>query len=230
VSKKIADWGTETQWCTQKFFFGGGVQQIQLRTEGRENRDLGAVAPYSRVPPNLQMGETHILIRFLGCIFHRTGNSARLCQKFGIISGEFQTPPNPPPPPGTPVPRPTRNTRVVTAGSFQLCIEHDAFPPQTANCCIFYLKNVYSYRNEMKCLLTPRVSALLKSGKPFFPPLPERWCTRSRLVHPSAVHLVVFLLDIICNVYSLVNEWVLITSRRLCLLIYLTTLFSLQNL
>jgi hypothetical protein len=26
-------------------FFSGGVQQIQLRTEGRENRDLGAVAP-----------------------------------------------------------------------------------------------------------------------------------------------------------------------------------------
>jgi hypothetical protein len=26
-------------------FFWGGVQQIQLRTEGRENRDLGAVAP-----------------------------------------------------------------------------------------------------------------------------------------------------------------------------------------
>jgi hypothetical protein len=27
------------------FFGGGGVQQIQLRTEGRENMDLGAVAP-----------------------------------------------------------------------------------------------------------------------------------------------------------------------------------------
>jgi hypothetical protein len=27
------------------FFWGGGVQQIQLRTEGRENGDLGAVAP-----------------------------------------------------------------------------------------------------------------------------------------------------------------------------------------
>jgi len=25
--------------------FGGGVQQIQLRTEDRENGDLGAVAP-----------------------------------------------------------------------------------------------------------------------------------------------------------------------------------------
>jgi hypothetical protein len=33
------------QWRTQKFVFRvGGVQQIQL-TGGRENRDLGAVAP-----------------------------------------------------------------------------------------------------------------------------------------------------------------------------------------
>jgi hypothetical protein len=29
----------------QEFFRGGGVQQIQLRAEGRENGDLGAVAP-----------------------------------------------------------------------------------------------------------------------------------------------------------------------------------------
>ena len=34
------------QWRTQKFCSGGGgVQQILLRTEDRENRDLGAVAP-----------------------------------------------------------------------------------------------------------------------------------------------------------------------------------------
>jgi len=33
------------QWRTQEFFFGGGgVQQIQLRTEDRENGDMGAVA------------------------------------------------------------------------------------------------------------------------------------------------------------------------------------------
>ena len=32
------------QWRTQEFF-RGGVQQIQLRTEDRENGDLGAVAP-----------------------------------------------------------------------------------------------------------------------------------------------------------------------------------------
>ena len=35
---------TLTQWRTQEFF-SGGVQQIQLRTDGRENGDLGAVAP-----------------------------------------------------------------------------------------------------------------------------------------------------------------------------------------
>jgi len=32
------------QWRTQEFC-SEGVQQIQLRTEDRENRDLGAVAP-----------------------------------------------------------------------------------------------------------------------------------------------------------------------------------------
>jgi hypothetical protein len=36
-----------------------------LGIEGRENGDLGAVAPYSGVPLNLQMNETHILIRLL---------------------------------------------------------------------------------------------------------------------------------------------------------------------
>jgi hypothetical protein len=74
--------------------FFGGVQQIQL-TEGKENSDLGAVAPYSGVPLSLVMVETHILIRFLGCIFHGIGNSARLCQNFGIISEGGLNPPNP---------------------------------------------------------------------------------------------------------------------------------------
>jgi hypothetical protein len=34
----------DQQWRTQQFF-PEGVQQIQLRTEGKENVDLGAVAP-----------------------------------------------------------------------------------------------------------------------------------------------------------------------------------------
>jgi len=39
------------QWHTQEFFFGGGggFQQIQLRTEVREDGDLGAVTLQSGV-------------------------------------------------------------------------------------------------------------------------------------------------------------------------------------
>jgi hypothetical protein len=37
------------QWRTQEFCSRGGVQQIQLRTDDRENGDVGAVAPYSVV-------------------------------------------------------------------------------------------------------------------------------------------------------------------------------------
>jgi hypothetical protein len=55
----------------RNFFGGWGVHQIQLRTEGRENRDLGAVAPLSGVPLNLQMSETRILIRLLRMYFPR---------------------------------------------------------------------------------------------------------------------------------------------------------------
>jgi hypothetical protein len=55
----------------QEFFRGGGGQQIQLTTEDRENGDLGAVAPYSGVPLNLQMSETRIVIRLLRIYFPR---------------------------------------------------------------------------------------------------------------------------------------------------------------
>jgi len=38
------------EWRTQEFCLGGGgVQQIQLRTEDREKGDLAAVASYSGV-------------------------------------------------------------------------------------------------------------------------------------------------------------------------------------
>jgi len=45
VNREIAEKNENLfQWRTQEFLFGG-VQQIQLRTEDRENGDLGAVAP-----------------------------------------------------------------------------------------------------------------------------------------------------------------------------------------
>jgi hypothetical protein len=53
------------------FFVGMGVQQIQLRTQGRENGDLEVAAPYSGVPLNLQMNEPRILIRLLRMYFPR---------------------------------------------------------------------------------------------------------------------------------------------------------------
>jgi hypothetical protein len=94
ISTEVTTWYNCPVAYPEIFF--GGFQQILL-TEGRENRDLGSVAPQSRVPPNLQMGETCIIIiRFLRCIFHGTGNSARLCQNFGIISGGGFEPPKPP--------------------------------------------------------------------------------------------------------------------------------------
>jgi hypothetical protein len=86
VGSVIRRWGTEPMngGVPRNFVrgVGGGVQQIQLRTEGRENGDLGAVAPKSGVSLNLQMSETRILIRLLRMCFHGTGNSAQLCQKF----------------------------------------------------------------------------------------------------------------------------------------------------
>jgi hypothetical protein len=57
--------------ASPEMFSGGGVQKNQLMTEGRENGELGAVAPESGVPPNLQMSETRILIRLLRIDFPR---------------------------------------------------------------------------------------------------------------------------------------------------------------
>jgi hypothetical protein len=66
-------------------FGGGGVQKNQLRTEGRENGDLG--------------GDFRDVEGCYGCIFHGTGNSAQLCQDGGFSEGGL----NPPNPPGTPL-------------------------------------------------------------------------------------------------------------------------------
>jgi hypothetical protein len=68
-----------------------------MRTEGRENGDLGLVTPQSGVPLNLQMSETRILIRMLRIYFPRIS-------EFGSAS-EFRGGVEPPQPPllGTPL-------------------------------------------------------------------------------------------------------------------------------
>jgi hypothetical protein len=77
----------------QRFFFSGVVLQIQLRTEGRQNGDLGAVAPYSGVPLNMQMGETRI-ISLLRMYFPRNWEFGSALSKLrNSRGGTPQTPP-----------------------------------------------------------------------------------------------------------------------------------------
>jgi hypothetical protein len=83
-------------------FGGKGFQQIQWRIEGRENGDLGAVAPESGVPLNLQMSETRILIKLLRMYFPRNlefGSALSILRNFGGGGGGL----NPNPPLGTPL-------------------------------------------------------------------------------------------------------------------------------
>jgi len=42
--RQLTSYQRSNQWRTQEFCSGGGVQQIQLKTEDRENGDLGAAA------------------------------------------------------------------------------------------------------------------------------------------------------------------------------------------
>jgi hypothetical protein len=63
-----------------------GVQQIQLRTEGREKGDLGVIAPQSGVLLNLKMSETRILISLLQMYFSwnwEFGSALSKLQNFG---------------------------------------------------------------------------------------------------------------------------------------------------
>jgi hypothetical protein len=76
------------------FFFGGGVQQIQLRPEGRENGDLGALAPQSGVPLNLQMSESHILIRLLRIFSTELGIRNSFVKTLEFQGGGFEPPPS----------------------------------------------------------------------------------------------------------------------------------------
>jgi hypothetical protein len=93
---------SNVQWHTQEFC--SGVQQIQLRTEGRENGDLGAVAPKSGGPLNLQSGSTLSDFRDVRMYFPRNwefGSALSKLRNFGG-RGDLNLP-NPPPPLGTPL-------------------------------------------------------------------------------------------------------------------------------
>jgi hypothetical protein len=74
----------------------GGVQQTQLRTEGRKIGGLEAVDPYSGVPLNLQMSETRILISLLQMYFPRNWEFGSALSKLRNLGGGSTPPPNTP--------------------------------------------------------------------------------------------------------------------------------------
>jgi hypothetical protein len=82
----------------QEFFFGGGVQQIQLRADGRGNGDLGALAPSQEFYSICKWVNPVFWLGSYGRIYHGTGNLVQLCQNFGISGGEgLVWTPKPPP-------------------------------------------------------------------------------------------------------------------------------------
>jgi hypothetical protein len=67
----------------------GGLRQIQLRTEDREEGDLGSV-----VLLNLQMTETRVLIRLVRMYFPRNWKFVSVLSKLRNLGGggEFEHP------------------------------------------------------------------------------------------------------------------------------------------
>jgi hypothetical protein len=71
------------QWRTQEFCSGGGGSPNSV--EDRGHREQGCGGGSRLVTRSAQF--VNELLGFYGCIFHGNGNSAQLCQNFGI-SGE----------------------------------------------------------------------------------------------------------------------------------------------
>jgi hypothetical protein len=66
---------------------------MQLRIDGRENGDQGAVAPYSGVPLYLQMSETRIVITLLRMYIPRNWEFGSALSKLRNFGWRGLTPP-----------------------------------------------------------------------------------------------------------------------------------------
>jgi hypothetical protein len=75
-------------------FFSGGVQQIQLRTEGRQNGDLGAVAPSEGFNSICKWAKLVFWLGCYRCIFHEIWPSFLKTSEFR--GGGFEPPKHPP--------------------------------------------------------------------------------------------------------------------------------------
>jgi hypothetical protein len=86
------------QWHTKEFFFRVGGSTNSVEDRGQREQESGSGSPlvsqgfhsiWKWVKPILLLG-------CYRCIFHGTGNLARLCQNFRILGGGVFEPPLPP--------------------------------------------------------------------------------------------------------------------------------------
>jgi hypothetical protein len=84
-----------TSGVRRNFVRAVGVKQIQLKTEGRKNGNLWAVAPQSGVPLSLEMSETRILIRLLRMYFPRNWEFGSALLKLRNFGGGLKPPISP---------------------------------------------------------------------------------------------------------------------------------------
>jgi hypothetical protein len=92
--------GKGTQWHTQDFFFQGGFNKFSWGQTAERTGIWGQEPPSQWFHSICKCVKPVFLLGSYGCIFHRTGNLAGLCQNFWISGGGFEPPK---PPLGTPL-------------------------------------------------------------------------------------------------------------------------------
>jgi hypothetical protein len=78
------------QWLIQEFFSGGSTNSVEDR--GQRERGSEGGGPLIRVPLNLQMSETRILIRLLRMYFPRNREFGSALSKLRNFGGWFEPP------------------------------------------------------------------------------------------------------------------------------------------
>jgi hypothetical protein len=77
-------------------FFGRGGSTNSVEDRGQREWESGGGNPHSRVPLNLQMNETHILIMLLRMYMPRNWEFGSALANFGILEGRGGLNPTPP--------------------------------------------------------------------------------------------------------------------------------------
>jgi hypothetical protein len=114
------------QWRTQNFCSGGGSTNSVDNRGQRERRSGGGSPPSHGFRTIFKWVKPVFLLGCYGCIFHGTGNSAQLCQNFGISGGGGCEHPQ------TPLDTPLDGREPLPRFRPQACLQH-AIPATTSS-------------------------------------------------------------------------------------------------